>query len=570
MYNQPMRRWLLFGVLLILLFALAAVALAQDGGDSDGDGVIDDLDECPDVPGPAENYGCPWPDSDGDGIPDKDDNCPREPGPPYNGGCPNPGDQDGDGTPDGFDECPLDGGPAWNAGCPEGTTPGGDPTLPPPSITIPSDGPCKAGVTGRVPVNIRAQPSTDAQIVGVLNPGSTVPILGSTQGVGGVWYRIAQGWIASWAVTGGGQCGFLDFPDPDGDPGEPLPPQRWTGISVGSAVCPDFILFHSNPDGAWNIFSLRDGEAEDLTKEPDFQDVQPSYSEDAQWVVFTSNRERGNWEIYVVASDGSSTEPLRMTYNTSVDTNPVWGPGDSGVIFESNREGNWDLWLFDVASSGLTDSLETQLTFDPGDDINAVWSPDGKTIYFQSNRDDDWEIFALTLGEEEPVKLTDNTVDDVDPIISHDGKLLAFRRMNENGRYDLWLMELATGAERQLTFTPGSVYGPQFASSDTFLVFYLFAADGFDLMAVDVEGETLKNVTSSPNINDMAPAFRCGTDTVIFNNDQFGQPELFEIDPLPLDAPSNPAIRLTVRELSDNIFALGEIRVENNSSTPIQ
>ena len=41
--------------------------------DRDKDGVLDKDDLCPDVPGPKENDGCPWPDTDGDGILDKDD-----------------------------------------------------------------------------------------------------------------------------------------------------------------------------------------------------------------------------------------------------------------------------------------------------------------------------------------------------------------------------------------------------------------------------------------------------------------------------------------------------------------
>jgi OOP family OmpA-OmpF porin len=56
--------------------------------DKDGDGVSDDIDRCPDVPGPKENFGCPWPDRDHDGVPDKDDRCPDEPGPADNQGCP--------------------------------------------------------------------------------------------------------------------------------------------------------------------------------------------------------------------------------------------------------------------------------------------------------------------------------------------------------------------------------------------------------------------------------------------------------------------------------------------------
>ncbi len=82
--------------------------------DTDGDGIPDHLDECPDVPGLAEFNGCP--DSDGDGIPDHLDECPDVPGLAEFNGCP---DTDGDGIPDHLDECPdVAGLPEFN-GCPD-------------------------------------------------------------------------------------------------------------------------------------------------------------------------------------------------------------------------------------------------------------------------------------------------------------------------------------------------------------------------------------------------------------------------------------------------------------------
>jgi len=57
-------------------------------GDRDRDGITDDIDRCPDQPGPKDNFGCPWPDRDRDGVADKDDRCPDEPGPKENFGCP--------------------------------------------------------------------------------------------------------------------------------------------------------------------------------------------------------------------------------------------------------------------------------------------------------------------------------------------------------------------------------------------------------------------------------------------------------------------------------------------------
>lgn len=92
--------------------------LAQFNGcpDRDGDGIADHKDECTDVAGLAKFNGCPEPDTDGDGLVDSKDRCPNASGPVALGGCP---DRDGDGVADIDDKCPDKVGPASNKGCPE-------------------------------------------------------------------------------------------------------------------------------------------------------------------------------------------------------------------------------------------------------------------------------------------------------------------------------------------------------------------------------------------------------------------------------------------------------------------
>ncbi|MHA7844074.1 MAG: OmpA family protein [Winogradskyella sp.] len=92
--------------------------LAEFNGcpDSDGDGVMDKDDKCPSVAGLKSLMGCP--DADGDGVADGDDNCPNEAGPAANNGCPWP-DTDGDGILDKDDKCLNEAGVAANNGCPE-------------------------------------------------------------------------------------------------------------------------------------------------------------------------------------------------------------------------------------------------------------------------------------------------------------------------------------------------------------------------------------------------------------------------------------------------------------------
>ena len=84
--------------------------------DADGDGVADKNDDCPQVAGLVALRGCP--DSDGDGVADNKDKCPTVAGPRDNGGCPWP-DTDGDSVLDKDDKCPDVKGTVANNGCPE-------------------------------------------------------------------------------------------------------------------------------------------------------------------------------------------------------------------------------------------------------------------------------------------------------------------------------------------------------------------------------------------------------------------------------------------------------------------
>lgn len=92
-----------------------AAGLATLAGcpDKDSDGIADGDDDCPDVAGIADLKGCP--DGDSDGITDANDECPTEAGLAAFNGCP---DTDNDGLKDSDDDCPTEAGPANNKGCP--------------------------------------------------------------------------------------------------------------------------------------------------------------------------------------------------------------------------------------------------------------------------------------------------------------------------------------------------------------------------------------------------------------------------------------------------------------------
>ena len=128
--------------------ALPPLPLLVVRRDADGDGLMDDDEDCPDAAedqdGFADGDGCPDPDDDGDGVLDGADRCPRQ-AETFNGyadddGCPDVGpDADGDGVGDADDVCPLEpelrNGVRDTDGCPEAPPTVADPVEPPASAS---------------------------------------------------------------------------------------------------------------------------------------------------------------------------------------------------------------------------------------------------------------------------------------------------------------------------------------------------------------------------------------------------------------------------------------------------
>ncbi len=78
-------------------------------------------------------------------------------------------------------------------------------------------------------------------------------------------------------------------------------------------------------------------------------------------IAFMSDRD-GNWEIYVIHTDGSGLK--RLTKNAAIDGLPTWSPDGKTLAFVSNQGGAWAIWamnpdgsrrrkLFEIGGGGL-------------------------------------------------------------------------------------------------------------------------------------------------------------------------------------------------------------------------
>jgi len=151
-------------------------------------------------------------------------------------------------------------------------------------------------------------------------------------------------------------------------------------------------------------------------------DEEPTWSPDGTQIVFNSDRD-GNNEIYVMnSSDGSNQ--IRLTNNPASDKHPVWSPDGTTIAFDSNRDGNREIYVMNAADGTNLRNLTNSLTVDS----NPDWSPDGTQIVFV--RYDD--IFVMNADGTNPVNLTNSSdFEDSNPVWSPDGTQIVWEKRGD-------------------------------------------------------------------------------------------------------------------------------------------
>ena len=92
-------------------------------------------------------------------------------------------------------------------------------------------------------------------------------------------------------------------------------------------------------------------------------------------IAFTRRVGR-NYEVISRRLEGGEEN---LTASVSEDARPSWSPDGQQVLFESNRDGNYELYVMNANGSG-----QTRLTIDPADDLDADWQirPTGVTDFW--------------------------------------------------------------------------------------------------------------------------------------------------------------------------------------------
>jgi dipeptidyl aminopeptidase/acylaminoacyl peptidase len=110
-------------------------------------------------------------------------------------------------------------------------------------------------------------------------------------------------------------------------------------------------------------------------------DRNPAWSPDGSRIAFQSDRDGGQFDVWVMDDDGGNAAALTTDLNE--DRNPAWSPDGLWLAFDSDRGGNFDIWR--ISPDAATDDA-TAVTTGNNDDVEPAWTLDGIDLLFSSNR----------------------------------------------------------------------------------------------------------------------------------------------------------------------------------------
>ena len=154
----------------------------------------------------------------------------------------------------------------------------------------------------------------------------------------------------------------------------------------------------------------------------------------------------------------------------------------------------WAVSIRPTHALPLNGTAILQLTDNPANDLRPMWSADGQQIVFQSNRDGPFHIYLMNADGSDQRALTNGATDDRHPIWMRGGQTILFDS-GEGTSAELWTLNLADGSKKQLTRLGGQVNFAAPSPDGQRVAFYLFKNEALDIWTARVDGSDPKPLT---------------------------------------------------------------------------
>ena len=218
--------------------------------------------------------------------------------------------------------------------------------------------------------------------------------------------------------------------------------------------------------------------------------LSPAWSKDMSRIAFTFIDGRyHNLGILNTANGKVSTHRFKGSI-----IGPAFTPGGDIALGMSDGSGESDIFLLNQGYKVIRTLVSNQ-----GIDISPSYDRSGSVMAYVSDRFGGPQIFILGRGQ-----VSHEGSYNTDPSVSPDGTKLAYVRRTSEG-FRIFVQDLATGAEQQVSFGPGNDEQPAFAPDNYFIAFSSTRAGGHKIFLTNRHGADAVQIPTGGDA--MSPAW---------------------------------------------------------------
>jgi len=219
---------------------------------------------------------------------------------------------------------------------------------------------------------------------------------------------------------------------------------------------------------------------------------------------------------------------------------PEAGLAQGYIVYQAKEDPDepWDLYI--MRSDG---SDPVRLTNTPSNETLPVLSPDGRKIAFVSDRDGNREVYVMNRNGSDQTNLSRNAADDWTPSWSPDGTEIAFASFRD-GHWELYLMTAEGTSQRRITSHSAADYSPAWSPTGDEIAFVSNRTGNLDIHLLSLADLSVQRLTTDP-ATDQSPAWSPDGQQIAWESYRDGNMEIFAMD----------ADGSDVRNLSQDVYA---------------